>query len=199
MCSVRSSTLNVATIILAAGASLRLGRPKQLVDFEGQPLLMRSVDAARAADELFVVLGARAAEIRKALNGDRLRVVINSEWEEGIASSIRAGVSAAVAAMPEIHGVLLMACDQPRVTAAHLGALRRAFAECADDRVVASEYAGVVGIPAIFPRHMFAALLALKGDEGARKILRGAGAEIVAVKFAGGEVDIDTPEDLAKL
>lgn len=189
--------MKVPTIILAAGASRRLGRPKQLVQFEGRPLLMRAIEAARSADEVFVVLGATAEEIRRELHGDEFNAVINSEWEEGIASSIRAGVNAAVETQTE--GVLLMACDQPRVSAAHLQELRRAFEECGGDRIVASEYAGVVGIPAVFPRAEFAALRALKGDEGARKLLRGAAAKIVAVNFAGGEVDIDTPEDLAAL
>lgn len=188
--------MKVATIILAAGASRRLGRPKQLIDFEGRPLLVRAIDAALAVGDVFVVLGANAEEIRKVLGVDGLGVVINSEWSEGIASSIRAGVSAVVETAAD--GVLLMACDQPRVTAEHLQELRRGFVECGCERIVASEYAGVVGIPAVFPRAEFAALLALKGDEGARKILRGGG-ELVAVKFAGGEVDIDTSEDLAQL
>jgi molybdenum cofactor cytidylyltransferase len=189
--------MNVATIILAAGASRRLGRPKQLVEYDGRTLLVRAITAAQGVGEVFVVLGAGAEEIRKELGGDAVRVVFNSEWEEGIASSIRAGVK--VALEKEADGVLLMACDQPRVTAEHLGELRWSFEECGGGRIVASEYAGVFGIPAVFPRAEFATLLALKGDEGARKILRNAGAEIVAVKLAGGELDIDTPGDLAKL
>ncbi|HEY1897070.1 MAG TPA: NTP transferase domain-containing protein, partial [Terracidiphilus sp.] len=135
--------------------------------------------------------------------------VHNDRWRQGIASSIEAGVRALSVCAPEAEGVLLMGCDQPRLTADHLGALITAFEGQAGEGqagegqagavIAASSYAGVQAAPAVFPRSTFAGLRALQGDRGARSVIESAPCPVVAMEFPGGEVDIDSPEDLAAL
>jgi molybdenum cofactor cytidylyltransferase len=191
--------MSIAAIIVAAGASSRLGQPKQLVMVDGQPLLQRTVRCAReaGAEPVFVVLGAYSDVIEKAIDFGTAKIVRNHDWEEGLASSIRAGVTA-VNARTEAAGVLLMTCDQPRMTATHLRKMIKVF-DTRLQTVIASVYGGTRGVPVLFPRVLFPDLLALRGDKGARGLLATASLPVVEVQFEGGEVDIDRPEDLMEL
>jgi CTP:molybdopterin cytidylyltransferase MocA len=175
----------IAAVVIAAGASTRLGEPKQLVVIAGETLLERAVRTAREAgcSPVVVVLGASAEVIRERCDLGGAVVVVNPGWEEGMASSIRIGVGAVGGA----DGVVLMTCDQPAVTAEHLLALTAA------GEVMASEYAGRRGVPAYFPAASFSALTELTGDAGARELLRSA----ATVELVGGELDVDTAADLA--
>jgi molybdenum cofactor cytidylyltransferase len=98
-----------------------------------------------------------------------------------------------------VPGVLILGCDQPRLTAGHLRALLAAFAAQASPAMAASAYAGVRGIPAVFPRMVFPQLLALRGDQGARALLLRSTCPLIELSFPGGEVDIDMPADLGQL
>lgn len=181
-----------AAIILAAGASTRLGQPKQLAILNGETLLARAVRIAQEAgcSPILVVLGAEAERIRAECPFSDAAIVINQQWREGMASSIRAGIEALrnLARENSPSGVLLMACDQPAVTPAHLRALT------ASRGITASEYAGRRGVPAYFPASTFPALAGLSGDSGARDLLR----DVRSIPFPLGELDIDTPEALAE-
>lgn len=137
----------VAAIILAAGASRRLGQPKQLLVYEGETLLERASRLASeaGASPVITVLGAYFIEICAAIpQGDSI-CVLNDKWEQGIASSIHAGLHALDAIAPKSPGVLLMTCDQPRLTAAHLRALLKAFKKQGGHGIAASTYAGTLG------------------------------------------------------
>jgi CTP:molybdopterin cytidylyltransferase MocA len=181
--------LKVAGILLAAGSSRRLGEPKQLVFLGGETLLER---AARVAVEAglkpiyVVVSGAQNVDFGVG-KLDSCTPLLNEEAAEGMASSIRVGIEAAM--KDGSAGVVVMACDQPAVTAGHLRKLMSGGAD-----VVASEYAGRRGVPAYFPASAFTELMELRGDVGARELLRGAR----AVELPGGELDVDTPEELAR-
>ena len=181
-----------AAIILAAGASTRLGQPKQLAAFNGETLLARSVRIAQEAgcSPIIVALGAEAERIRAVCRFLRAHIVINEHWREGMATSIRAGIVALPNFAHEIPptGVILMTCDQPAVTREHLRAL------AASGDLTASEYAGRHGVPAYFPASSFASLTQLSGDSGARELLR----DGHAIPLCFGELDIDTPEALAE-
>src|SRR6195952_2654075 len=151
-------------IVLAAGASTRFGSAKQLVRVAGRPLLHSAV--AHAADvagsAVSVVLGARAAELTPLLTHSQALIVINRQWREGIASSIRAGVARLPASC---NAALLILADQAAVTAEDLKRLVSAWRR-QPDYVVAARYGMTTGVPAVFPRSVFSDLAALRGDTG---------------------------------
>jgi molybdenum cofactor cytidylyltransferase len=192
--------MKIGAIILAAGASRRLGRPKQLVSYEGEMLLTRVLRLAREAclAHTVVVLGAEYEAIAAAVDLSDVRVVRNEDWTQGIAGSIHAGLRVLEEVAPDADGALILTCDQPRLSVSHLRELVEKFDEQDGRDIAASEYAGGLGVPAIFPRKMFAELYALSGDKGARVLLKEARG-VMRVDFPGGEVDVDTPEDLAAL
>jgi molybdenum cofactor cytidylyltransferase len=193
--------MSVAAIILAAGPSSRLGQPKQLVSVDDEPLLQRAIRCAgeAGATPVIVVLGAHREAIQRAIDFGATTVLVNDDWEEGMASSIRAGVRAVESGVAGSAGVLLMTCDQPQVTAEHLRKLIEEFDGQGGTMLIASSYARVIGTPAIFPRAMFTDLLALRGGRGARGLLTKASLPVVEIQLEGGEVDIDRPQDLAGL
>src|SRR4051794_8132156 len=193
---------NIAAVILAAGESKRLGRSKQLLQFRGQSLIRRVVDAAVAANchPVVVVLGTdqRANKpIPDELHETNAKIVFNPDWRLGIGTSIRAGVTE-VAANPEVTGVLLLTCDQPFVDASLLGHLAAAH-ERTKKQVVASSYDGTVGIPALFERSCFDELLQLGDAEGATTLILQDPSRMRLVWSRGGAMDIDTPVDYQTL
>ena len=184
-------------VVLAAGASTRFGSPKQLVRVAGRPLLHSAL--ARAADvagsAVSVVLGAHAAELTPLLTHSQALIVINRDWREGIASSIRTGV---LRLPPSCNAVLLMLADQAAVTAEDLKRLVSAWRR-QPDYIVAARYGMTTGVPAVFPRSVFSDLTALRGDTGARALLQRNPDRVVRVPMASAAIDIDTPEDLLKI
>jgi CTP:molybdopterin cytidylyltransferase MocA len=191
----------VAAIILAAGESRRLGQPKQLLAYRGQTLLERAIRLANeaGASPVLVVLGANFATISVAIQSSNAIRVHNERWQQGIASSIDAGMRALSLHAPDADGVLLMGCDQPRLTAGHLSSLISEFDGQEAAVIAASSYGGVQAVPAVFPRATFAQLCRLRGDRGARPVIENPPCRVVALDFQGGEIDIDSPEDLALL
>jgi len=176
--------MKTAAVVLAAGASTRFGSPKQLARLGGETLLERAVRTAREAGCLpvVVVLGASAARIRAECALGDAHVVVNDDWATGMGGSIACGVRV----LHDVDGCVVMTCDMPSVTSAHLRLLM------ASGGLTASAYARRRGVPAYFPAAMFDELLKLHGDAGARELLRRAR----SVELPGGELDIDTPEDL---
>lgn len=161
--------MRVVAVVLAAGSSARLGRPKQSVVVGGETLLEHAVRIAReVTDEVVVVTHEN-----------------NPDADEGMASSIRVGVRAA----GEDARMMITLCDQPLVTADHLRALL-----AVDAPIVATGYRGIAGVPAVFAPQFREELLALRGDRGARAVIERHGAE--TVMFEGAGVDVDTEEDL---
>lgn len=187
-------TESLFAIVLAAGASTRFGSPKQLVRIAGRPLLHTTVTRASeiVGSALIVVLGAGAAELGALLKHSPGSIVINQEWREGLASSIRAGV----ARLPlTCSGAMLLLADQPAVSADDLRRLAGTWRK-QPQYIAAALYAGAPGVPAIFPRSLFQELAQLRGDQGARALLRRNLDRLVRVPMPGAALDIDTPEDL---
>jgi molybdenum cofactor cytidylyltransferase len=195
--------VSVAAIILAAGESRRLGRPKQLLDFGGGTLLRRAVMAAVGAgcEPVLVVLGADAEVISPTLSGTVARVLLNADWAKGMSSSIRLAIET-LSSDPEIAAALMMVCDQPLVDAAAIGSLIERHRESAD-LIVAAEYVShgetVRGVPAIFPRRFFAALTDLHGAAGARSVISRNAEFVSALQMPGAAFDIDSGTDILNM
>jgi molybdenum cofactor cytidylyltransferase len=182
-------------ILLAAGSSSRFGSAKQLADVDGRPMLARAVDtviALAGRDAVTVVLGANAARLEPLVRQSSAAVAINPDYAEGIASSIRTGLSQIPAG---VRGVLIVLADQVAVTVDDLrGLVARWNRE--PDRIVAARYDETIGAPAIFPADLFPELAALQGDRGARALLSRHPERVVAVPMPSAAIDVDTPADL---
>jgi molybdenum cofactor cytidylyltransferase len=199
------SESHIGIIVLAAGASSRLGEPKQLLKFEGETLLRR---AARAALEtqyrpVVIVLGFCASAMQEEVATLDARPVVNQLWSEGMSSSIRRGLQALEASAPDaIEAAILMLCDQPFVTGDVIRRLADAY-RASGALVVASEYeAGgekTLGVPALFSRPLFPELMALCGTEGAKRIIARHKAEAASVAVPEAAFDVDTPGDYRAL
>lgn len=187
----------LACVLLAAGGSRRLGVPKQLLRVQSAPLLLRAVLAAHAATEgpIVVVLGAHALKLRALLrrHGAPVRVAHNARWEEGLAASLRVGLTALP---PRTRAALVLVVDQPLIDARAAQRLVRAWRR-RPSMPAAAHYAGRAGVPAILPRRTWRALRSLRGDTGARALLNGSGVTLVCLPEAA--LDVDTPEDVTRL
>jgi CTP:molybdopterin cytidylyltransferase MocA len=185
----------IGAAILAAGASRRLGRPKQLVSVEGQQLVRRMAEVAlqSGCEPVAVVLGANAAEVGAAVADLPVVCLSNPEWAEGMGSSVR--LAAGWASGTALDALMLVLVDQIRLSSGHLDALRAASDHGL--RIAASAYQGLLGVPAVFPRRFFPALRALKGDSGARRLLRG-DFPVTAVNWPEGIYDLDRMTDLVR-
>ncbi len=186
--------------ILAAGASTRMGTPKQLLEIGGQPLLIRAIEAALASTAwpVVVVLGAQAEKIRPILAPFPVLVTENSAWSEGMAASIRAGVTTLQQFSRGLDAALIALCDQPAFSAATIAQL--VAAQRAGGRsIVAARYAGRHGAPALFLREHFPTLTALTGEEGARALLNDQPALVTSVELPELALDLDTPADVAAI
>lgn len=182
--------MRVTAVLLAAGGSRRLGRPKQLLPWRGEALVRHAARAALGcgADETLVVVGAHEDAVRAALAELPLRIVPNPDWEDGLASSLRVGAQAA-----RHDALLVVLADQPHVDAALLAAL--VDAGRAGATRVACDYAGRAGVPAFFAHGD--ELHDLSRDRGARDLLQDP--SVPRIPFPAGTVDIDTEEDWQEL
>lgn len=187
---------NVGAVILAAGGSSRLGRPKQLLKFRGETFIRRAVRAADEAgcDPIVVVIGETSDAIREELRGTRATTVENQEWQRGLGTSIRCGLRK----VASTDAVVLLACDQPHVDRGIIGRLIAAR-EQSGKPIIASSYANTFGVPALFAHSCFKTLLALPDSSGAKKVIEAHTDDVASVPFEEGAFDIDTPEDFERL
>lgn len=188
---------NVYAIILAAGASSRMGSPKQLLEWRNRPLLEHAVANACAVlnERVIVVLGAHAESIQTTIDLGGVSPIVNSDWQEGMASSIRAGVQA----LPESAGaVLILLCDQPLINAAHMQNLLNNW-QNAPTRIVVSQYHHSVGVAALFPADFFEHLMSLRDDRGAKPVLMRFENSLLKIPLPEAELDIDSAGDFDRL
>lgn len=183
---------NIAIIILAAGSSSRLGRPKQLLELDGNTLLQKSITTAlEVSKNVIVVLGANNKLIRSTISNFPIKIVLNEDWETGMSSSIRSGMKAINES--NTQGVLIMLCDQPHVDALLLKKMFSIF-ERRGQSIIASEYEQKVGVPAIFDISFFQKLKTLEGKKGAKPLIMNNLKKVDRVVFEKGKIDIDTEE-----
>jgi molybdenum cofactor cytidylyltransferase len=190
---------SAVAVILAAGASTRMGRVKQLLTFGAETLLSRAISQARKAQfaRIIVVLGAHSEQIAPVVDG-QAEPVFNPHWETGMGSSIHAGLAYVRETGPEPDAMAILLVDQPHVTAYHLLAMRRVFRET-QAAIVAARYDGRFGVPALFRRDVFPLLASLPPSSGARQLLRYSGIAVEPFPLPEAAIDLDTPADLAAL
>jgi molybdenum cofactor cytidylyltransferase len=219
---------NIGAIVLAAGGSTRLGQPKQLLVLAGETLVRRVVNAASAAGcaPIAVVVGAVRDRIAAELRDTGTETVENDEWQRGLGTSIKCGLAHLLHSQPDLTAVLLLVCDQPFADATLIRALIDEH-ERSGKAIVASSYeprplvmstevetslketserdssasVGMTkagGVPALFDRGCFEALLGLPDDSGAKRVIEADLTRVAWVAFPEGVIDIDTPADLAR-
>lgn len=200
MTSITSHTKNVGIVLLAAGASTRLGRPKQLLAYHGQTLLQHSVQTAAAsrAQQVMVVLGASSEKLASEMKEANVHVVVNTEWQEGMGSSIRCGINAITGLDSAFEGMIIMVCDQPFVTTDLLNEIIDTHRRTGK-QIIACSYEDSFGPPVFFHRSLFKELMQLKGDIGARSILIQHTDTVEVIPFPQGTFDVDTEEDYERL
>lgn len=195
-----NGAVRAGAIVLAAGASTRMGRPKQLLRFRGRTLLRSAALAALEGGcrPVVVVTGAHAELSRGELRGLGVREAFNADWETGMASSVRAGLSALLEEDAGAGAVVLLLCDQPFVTGGVVASLVNAH-RATGRAAVASRYGGGFGVPALFARTLFAELSRLEGAAGAKQVITRHASDAHFLDFPAGETDVDTPEDFSRL
>ncbi|HAX79540.1 MAG TPA: 4-diphosphocytidyl-2C-methyl-D-erythritol synthase [Cyanobacteria bacterium UBA11372] len=193
-------TKTVATIILAAGASTRMGTPKQLLPYRGTTLLRHVVEQAIASvcQPIIVVLGANAEKIYPSLNQLPIQIVENLNWNQGIGTSIKTGIESLSHLHEKIEAIILTLGDQPFISTQIINRLVEAY-HTTGQPIIASEYAETCGVPALFDRTIFAELITLKQTEGAKKIIKKHHHQTFSLPFPQGAIDIDTPQDYQQL
>lgn len=190
---------SIAAVILAAGQASRMGSPKQLLDWHGQPLVRAVVQQAldSAADTVVVVLGAAFDAVRATLSDLPITIVENPDFAQGQSTSLRSGI---LALDDTVEAVLVLLADQPFVTASTLDRLISSWHEQRAP-IIVSVYQGQRGHPVLFARSVFAELLAITGDQGARHVIQAYRDQVRCIEFAESLAlaDIDTPEDYRAL
>ena len=183
-------------VILAAGASTRLGKPKQLIQYHGKTLLDHSVNEAinAKADAVVVILGKNADLLQNKIDNQKVNVVINKDWEEGMAASVRLGLATLLKIKPYIDAVIFMVCDQPHISSLVLNELITTQQKTTK-QIVTCNYGGSIGPPALFHKKYFRELAKVKGDIGARNIIQQNMNDVATILFPEGKIDIDTQED----
>ena len=187
-------------MIIAAGESKRLGSSKQLLLLDKDTMLNRLIKMVQKAVDfpIYLLLGANAEKIKAQLPNVSLNIVENTEWEEGMGSSIRIGVQAVIDSANKHDGVLILVCDQPYLSEVAIKDLM-ALQAIKNTAITASFYANIAGTPALFHQSVFSDLLLLKGDQGAKRIIQERDQELAKLQFEKGVLDIDTPEDYQQL
>ena len=184
-------------ILLAAGASSRMGQPKQQLPYKGSTLLDHAITTATQSDAgmTVVVLGSHADLLSPIVQKHNIPFTIHEQWHQGMAGSIQAGMRILLENNPLMDGIMIILCDQPRVTTALLNHLISVKATL-HKGIVACSYEQAVGVPVLFDKSYFPALMALQGEAGAKRVLQEFHDDVALVNFPEGSIDIDTPEDL---
>jgi len=192
--------MKTIAIILAAGASTRMGQSKQRLPWKSGTLLSHAIETARQSgvSSVVVVLGADADQNRKSIEGEKVTIVSNPTWQKGMGGSLKAGLKNVIKSDPLVDAILVMVCDQPAVTAEHLKALLAALA-VGHRQASVSGYSQTRGVPAAFGRALFEKILNLNDEHGAKKLLNQLNEDQVeAISLNRGEIDLDTYDQYQK-
>lgn len=191
--------MTTAVLLLAAGASSRMGQPKMFLTWQGQTLLQHAVSAAASiSTPVFVVTGEHPDRIAAALQQSAVQLIPNPQRQEGMGTSVATGVTGMLQAGHSPDSIIVMVCDQPFITA---GLLQQMIdtRESSGKGIIGCSYDNTIGTPVLFDKKYFSALQGLNGQQGARRLLQQYAEDVAAVPFPEGSIDIDTPEDYERL
>ena len=190
---------DIGIILLAAGSSSRMGRSKQMLEVDGEQLLQRTAKVALAsnATKVMIVLGANEQAHRNSIQQLPVEICVNPLWQTGMGSSLKKGLQSLLELIPKLEAVIVMVCDQPKLTTIHVNQLIQTFKET-DSPVVASYYANSAGVPALFDKSLFDELLSIENESGAKKIIQQHKELLTTIDFPQGAIDLDTPDDYQK-
>ena len=190
----------IGIVILAAGASTRMGTPKQLLRYQERTLLRHTIEVAIASvcQPIVVVLGAYAQLIEPDISQLPVQIVENLQWNKGMGSSIEVGIQALKTSYPEVEAVILTLCDQPFISHEIINQLALAY-HSTNQPIIACEYAETLGVPALFSDRLFSELMTLKNGEGAKQVIKKHSQKVFSISFPEGATDIDTPKEYALL
>lgn len=192
-------TDSIAVILLAAGASIRLGEPKQLLQVQGETLLRRSAKFALAvSSQIVVTLGSNVEKMRGEIEDLPVEVSENKDWKTGMSGSIKTGLEKLLADTNNLEAVIVMVCDQPFADTRLLEKIISAYNET-NSLIVACEYQNTLGVPALFQKELFPELLALGSQLGAKQLIKKYKSQTVRISFPEGAFDVDTPSDYENL
>ena len=185
-------------ILLAAGRSERMGQPKQLLDIKGVTMIQHTINVIQKCSRirhLVVVLGFQANRIQNLVSKNRILIVENMNWNEGMGSSLRAGLRKALEIIPAADDLLITVCDQPLL---NTEVLENLIDQHRPAHITAASYGDAFGTPALFDRRFLPDLLSLPDQSGARKLFEKYPQLLRKVPFPGGEFDLDTWDDYEK-
>ena len=191
---------NIGIMVLAAGASTRMGAPKQLMLYRGKSLLRHTADIALSSccRPILVVLGAQANRMKPQVNSLPIETIDNPNWSTGMGSSIQVGIKALLKIHLDLEAVIILLCDQPLISPQLIRLLIGRYRKTAKS-IVACEYAQTDGVPALFDHSLFPKLLQLTGQTGAKQVIQTHSLEIARIPFPEGVIDVDTPSDYERL
>lgn len=192
--------MKTGIMILAAGNSSRLGKPKQLLVFDGNILLEKTITAAEQTPfaPIVLVLGAYADEILESITELNINYTINDNWQDGMSASIKVGLKKIIDLEPEIENVIITVADQPFVTADIFNSLHEQQLKTGKN-IIASSYAETIGTPALFNRQYFDELNLLESGYGAKHLMTKHINDVATIQFTLGNIDIDTETDYKNL
>ena len=190
----------IGLIILAAGSATRMGRPKQLLSYQGRSLILHAAEVALASmsQPIIVVLGAYVEQIKPELMPKAVQIVENSQWQEGMSSSIRAGISMLLKTNSKLDAVIISLADQPLVSPQIFNQLIQSYQET-EKVIIASKYNETTGVPALFSKALFPELMQLEGDKGAKALIQKYIDTGLILLIPEAAIDIDTPDDYKQL
>lgn len=191
--------METGILILAAGNSSRLGESKQLLNFNGKTLLRNVVDEAiKVTESVIVVTGSNHSQISREIEDFEVKIVENSNWNEGMGSSIKIGIKYLLYKFPEVQNIIISVCDQPFIEASVFLDLIQ-MQQDSQKGIVASKYSDTLGTPVLFTKKYFEEISKLSGQEGAKKVIQKFKDDIAEMNFEKGAIDIDTQSDYQKL
>ncbi len=188
---------NIAVLVLAAGKSTRMQSIKQLVKLGNQTLLELTLDKAKqlATNSIYCVLGANANLIKSKIKTENIHFILNDNYNDGLSSSIIAGIHHFKKNKIQLDGFLILLADQPAISVAYLQEIINLFHKNTS-KIITSNYGDFLGVPALFPSKYFEDLQLIKGDKGAKKFINQNTENTLSPKIKANLVDIDTKQDL---